>query len=128
MSEENKPDSQFVFTDGVVVVDITMLKDLTDGDLPSMKSIVDVFLAQTPGYLKEIQAHYEAKNWDALYKSAHLVKSSLSIIKTDNMFEMAVQIESEAKSGNPSDSIGTLIASLQEKFNRAQVLLLEKFQ
>lgn len=128
MSEEIKPDSQFVFTDGVVVVDITMLKDLTDGDWPSMKSIVEVFLAQTPGYIKDIRAHYEAKSWDALYKAAHLIKSSLSIIKTDDMFEITVQIESEARSGNPSDKLGVLIDSLEEKFNRTQPLLQEKIK
>ncbi|HEX8278140.1 MAG TPA: response regulator [Segetibacter sp.] len=110
-----------------VVVDVSMLYDISGNDEGYICTMVHTFLENMPLTLKRIDDSLAAGDWENLFKSAHYAKSSLSVIKIGDMFEWVVEVEGSAKKKTNLDALPDLVKKIKEKFTLAEQVLVEKF-
>jgi HPt (histidine-containing phosphotransfer) domain-containing protein len=119
--------SETILQAGEVTVDISMLYDIAANDEGYIKKMVNTFLDNLPVTREKINAHFRDQDWDGLYKAAHYAKSSLSIIKINDLYAVAQAIETNAKYRQQLDELPTLISDLNSQSTIAEQLLRNHF-
>lgn len=61
-------------------VNLNYLQTITEGDKVMVREMVEMFLAQVPGFIKNLNELYQSGDYLALGKEAHKAKSSLQIM------------------------------------------------
>jgi HPt (histidine-containing phosphotransfer) domain-containing protein len=110
-----------------VTVDISMLYDVAGNDEACIKMMADTFLQTVPVYVKNINESFGKEDYEGLYQSAHKTKSTLSIVKINNMLEWVKEIEQYAKQSTKSEALAELVQKVTNRFSIAMQLLKEKF-
>jgi HPt (histidine-containing phosphotransfer) domain-containing protein len=119
--------SESIFKSGNVTVDISMLYDIAGNDEVFIRKMVYTFLDNIPSNVEKITSFHSQQDWESLYKAAHYTKSSLSIIKINDLYAVAQQIETNAKTCTNLDELSALIETLASQLSVAEQLLLENF-
>jgi HPt (histidine-containing phosphotransfer) domain-containing protein len=118
----------FILSEDNTTVDMSMLQELVGDDISIIKPIIDIFLDNMPATIENLNRFYELKDWDSLYKSAHYIKSSVSVIRVDEIYNAATDIEFKAKNLNELDSIGPNILIIEQHFRNAKQLIEKELQ
>jgi CheY-like chemotaxis protein len=111
-----------------VAVDISMLYEIAGNDEPYIETMIRTFLENMPGSLEKIAQAFKEQDWENVYRAAHYAKSSLSVIKIDDMFDCALKIETNAKHKVDLLAISPLLTKMQQKFKLAEQLLFARFK
>jgi HPt (histidine-containing phosphotransfer) domain-containing protein len=82
-----------------------------------LRELVDIFLADTPLRLAEIEQALAAGNAGDLTRAAHSIKGSSSNFGASRLTDLARDLETCSKAGNFDDARASLPA-LQAEFNR----------
>lgn len=122
----NETDTYFLKHEDVIV-DISLLYDVAANDEDYIKLMANTFLQTVPVYLTNINESFASKDFDALYQSAHKTKSTLSIVKINDMLEWVKEIEQYAKQKTNDPALGELIHKVNSRFIIAIKLLHNKF-
>lgn len=78
-----------------------------------MPILIESFISESNGAITKLQDAIEAKDYDAIGKSAHFIKGSSGNLKFDEIYEMCQEMEKEANSENDSfDYDGYYVAVL----------------
>lgn len=120
---ENNP---YILENENVSVDLSMLYEISGGDEEYINIVVKTFLNTMPENLQKIEQGIQNQNWEDVYKSAHYVKSPLSVIKVSEMFEWVLQVESGALNKTFLEVLPGLVQKLKQKFDFAEVILHQK--
>ena len=84
-------------------IDLTLLRKRAEGDNEYLKEIFDSYITEMPLYLKELNKFIEQKNWDAIRKQAHKMKSPIALVgavKLKQLFEkIELEVLTESKRG-----------------------------
>lgn len=76
------------------LIDFAFLDELSGGNNKYKYEVLDIFLSTTPEGMANLEHLVnEMKDYDAIYKQAHALKSSVSIIKIRGMYEGLATIE-----------------------------------
>lgn len=110
-----------------VLVDLSMLYDISPNDKNFINKMVKTFLKHMPETLHKLEQGLNNQDWENVYKAAHSAKSSLSIIKIGQMLDWIVQIEENAKNRISLESLPDLVEKIKQKFFFAEEVLKEKF-
>jgi CheY-like chemotaxis protein/HPt (histidine-containing phosphotransfer) domain-containing protein len=110
-----------------ISVDLSMLYEISGDDENYISVMVQTFLENMPNTLKKINECLVAQNWDGLYQAAHYAKSTLSVIKVSEMFDLVLAIEVNAKNTTKLETIPALVQKVSECFLMAEELLSKKF-
>lgn len=110
-----------------ISVDLSMLYDISGHDESYIALMVQTFLVNMPPTLAKMEKSLAEENWDALFRDAHYVKSSLSVIKISEMFDAVVTIELNAKSKLNLELLPALVEKVKVTFLIAEELLSKKF-
>lgn len=111
--------------DDTLVVDLTMLNELSETDNEYKKTIINMFLDTMPETLQQLDAAHAAKDWDTLAKSAHYAKSSLSVINVEALRLLMGRIEMNAKKLENLDQLAAMIEDAKAKYARTVEYLQE---
>ncbi|WP_350432075.1 ATP-binding protein [Shewanella sp. H8] len=98
-----------------------------DGSTDLVKSIVDMYLQNTPELITSIIRGLEDKNTDQVFKSAHSLKSSSANLGAIKIQTLASQIELFARNDHLSDA-NNLSDSLLPAFEQTTAALLLKLE
>lgn len=110
-----------------VSIDVSMLYNISGNDESFICTMVQTFLKTMPETIKKLEESLNNQDWENVYKSAHFAKSSLSVIKIDEMLDWVVQAELSAKDESSVYLLPELVKKIIEKYSFAEVLLKEKF-
>ena len=111
------------------LVDFSFLYEISDNDPQYISDVIEIFLGTMPDGLQQLEHLINnTDDWDALYKQAHFLKSSVSVVKVRNMFENLGQIEALAKSQSGKPEIESLMRTLSETFKEAHPVLIAEMQ
>lgn len=110
-----------------VSIDVSMLYNISGNDESFICTMVQTFLKTMPETIKKLEESLNNQDWENVYKSAHFAKSSLSVIKIDEMLDWVVQAELSAKDESSVNLLPELVKKIIEKYSFAEVLLKEKF-
>ncbi len=118
----------FMLSGNGTTVDLNVLQDLVGDDIKAIQTVFELFLSTMPPAIKDMKRYYEQKDWENLFKAAHTMKSSFSVIKVDSLYEAVVDIESKVENRVDLDSILPLIDLIEQKYAIAEDLLKNELQ
>ena len=116
-----------ILTSNNVSVDLSMLYDISGEDEAYISVMVQTFLENMPVTIKKIQQSLADENWEGVYQAAHYAKSTLSVIKVNEMFEPILAIESMAKKQFQLEKLPALVQKVNDAFLIAEEILSKKF-
>ncbi len=91
----------------VALVDVSFLYDVAGNDTKYIYDVVNLFLNNVPDGLNRLDSLIaEGKDYSAIQKQAHGLKSSAGIIKIRGMYDSLVAIEAAAR--KIAEGLGTV--------------------
>lgn len=103
--------------------DMSYLEDLSGGDNAIIIEMIQLFLTQTPGYLKSLSAYIADKDWENTHSMAHHIKPTLAYMGAEDMRRVLLRVEQIARTGTVDEA--ELTAIFQELEKRFVVLFAE---
>lgn len=91
--------------DNQSVTDLSYLREVVMGDEEIIIETTEAFLEDTPNVLNNMKEHFANQEWDKLYKQAHKIKPNMEYMGMKQARELILEIEEQAKSGEPSESL-----------------------
>lgn len=88
-----------------VVIDRAALLERLGGDVALMKEIAEAFITGAPELIDQMRQAIRAQDCDALHRSAHTYKGTISIFGARSAAELAAQLEHRASAGDLSDAL-----------------------
>jgi PAS domain S-box-containing protein len=112
------------------LVDFSFLFELSDMDPKFISDVLGIFLETMPEGLDKLgDLIHDRRDWDAISKQAHFLKSSTSVVKVKDMFEKLHSIEKMAKgSAVDEDAITVIFAEIRSVFTEAHPLLITEYE
>ena len=109
------------------LIDLSFLRDISDNDPNYIYDVLEIFLSSTPDGVNKLEHLVRtSSDYEAIYKQAHFLKSSVSIIKVRNMLETLTTIEGLAKKHTPKEEIVPMMEEMLLTFREALPLLIEE--
>ncbi|MDQ2863364.1 MAG: ATP-binding protein, partial [Bacteroidota bacterium] len=102
--------------------DLSILEEMDDDEYIS--EILNVYLKNCPGELAELRQACIAKNYDFVFRMAHKIKGSTSLLKSDNLLRVLGKMEEFAKA-QISDGLEKLAEQANEEFGKLSFQLKE---
>lgn len=107
------------------LIDLKFLQELSGGDAKYIYELLDIFLGTTPEGLETLeQLIRDANDWDATYKQAHFLKSSVGIVKIRDMHQQLARIEELGRKQEGSEEILQLLDKILATFREAHPILI----
>ena len=106
------------------LVDLSYLYELSGNDASYIAEVMSLFLGTMPEGLEQL-AHQirETQDYEGIYKQAHFLKSSVSVIRVRNMYENLTQLESLAKAQAPREQMLPILTELENIYQAAHPIL-----
>ncbi len=111
---------------GDPVFDWRTLLDRVGGNVELGRSVLELFLEDTPAYALEVVASLRAGDWANVARQAHRLKGTSATVGADRLRALAVDIEERAARATVVDSAATeqqLLATLDEVLARMRDIL-----
>jgi HPt (histidine-containing phosphotransfer) domain-containing protein len=101
-------------------IDFDFLREIADNDPSYMYDVLEIFLGSTPGGMANLsQLIHESEDWEGIQRQAHTLKSSLGIIKIENLHADLAQIEHLAIKKTDKETIISVFDNAYRQFNEA---------
>lgn len=95
-------------------IDLTYLKDMSDGDESFINMMLETFLTNVPEVLENIEAYHKEEKWVALAEELHKLKPTLKYLGVNSLNEIMPDTEANCKALQNFDQIGQGIAQITE--------------
>ncbi|PIE03321.1 MAG: hypothetical protein CSA81_02655 [Acidobacteria bacterium] len=76
------------------LVDISQIKDISEGDMDFERDIIEMYLMDTEERIQTIESLAASQNWDDLKREAHTLKGSSGNIGVKKTFSLCKNLES----------------------------------
>lgn len=106
------------------LVDFSYLYELSGNDRSYISEVMNLFLGTMPEGLKLLASLIrEKQDYEGIYRQAHFLKSSVSVVRVRKMYENLTSLESLAKSEAPIEEMMPLLNELEATFSAAFPIL-----
>lgn len=109
--------------DGIPLVDLTMLNELSESDNEYKKTIINMFLESMPETIQQIENEFANESWDKFSKAAHYAKSSLSVINVESLRLLVGKMELYAKKLENLDQLEDMVKQMKEQYAKVVTIL-----
>lgn len=106
-----------------VHIDLSFLHELAGEDNSYVKTMVAMFLENMPVAIKKVRTAINCEDWSKLYKIVHYVKSSVSVIKINVLFDLCVQLEQVATVEKDAVKAIDLLKQIDVLYSKVEILL-----
>ncbi|PZF72239.1 ATP-binding protein [Taibaiella soli] len=107
------------------LIDLSYLDELSGNDPAYMYEVMQIFLSNMPEGLEKLEGLIRnTEDWDSIYRQAHFLKSSVSIVKIRNMYDSLAEIEDYAKKKENLGQIPVILDQIVATFKEAHPLLI----
>jgi HPt (histidine-containing phosphotransfer) domain-containing protein len=107
------------------LIDLKFLQELSGGDAKYIYELLDIFLRTTPEGLETLeQLIRDTNDWEATYKQAHFLKSSVGIVKIRDMHQQLARIEELGRKQEGREEILQLLDKILATFREAHPILI----
>lgn len=108
-------------------IDLTYLKQLSNGSNEFINEMITVFIEQTPVEISNLEKYASAKDWKSLRAIAHKMKPSFTFMGIKELESIIKQLEEYAANETNLELIPDLISKIKNICNEAiKELALEK--
>jgi len=104
------------------VVDLSFLKNFTQGKTSKMRRYISMYLNTAPETFERMHQNIDEKSWPELAINAHSLKPQAEFMGIRALKELLIEIEIKAKSHQP-EGIETLYAKAKSIHDESEVFL-----
>lgn len=94
-------------------IDLTYLKQLSNGSNEFISQMINVFMAQTPEALANMEKYVNAKDWESLHRVAHKMKPSFSFMGIKELENTIGLIEEHSFNKTNVDELPAMIMQVK---------------
>lgn len=94
-------------------IDLSYLKELSNGSKEFIAEMITVFIEQTPIEIANLEKHLEAKDWKALRGTAHKMKPSFSFMGIKELESVVKTLEDYSANETNLDLIPGLVEKIK---------------
>lgn len=102
-----------------MLVNFDSMEEWANGDVPTMKEIIRLFMENTPPTLDLLGAAIGTWDWDGVVRHAHKLKSSYSIVTVANGYALIQGIEVAGREQRDTDKIVADFATVRQQYAEA---------
>lgn len=92
---------------------------IVENDVEILRDVIETFLEDVPSQLRQLHRQLDGNDLEAMYRTAHSLKSAAAAIGADRLSELARELESCA-SGNDAGRSAVLVDSIERSFARTK--------
>lgn len=104
-------------------IDLTYLKELSNGSNEFITQIISIFMTQTPEELEKMEKSLNAGNWDAVRATAHKIKPSFLFMGIKELESVINSVEDFAAKKTNLDQLPEMITKIKTICEQALVEL-----
>ncbi len=109
-----------------IIIDLTYLREVTDNSSDFMIEMIDIFQAQTPGYIEQLNSAILEKNWIRIAEMSHKIKPTLTFVGVESAREVMASIENRARNEEDFEGIFSDFEDMKEVFQIIYLKLEDK--
>ncbi len=106
VSEESRPPAS------KKLYDLTNIHSVSRGDDTFVRKMIDLFIETVPHDLTKLETALSEQNWEALSKTAHKLKSTISSMGITSIKHDVRAVEEKAKTGESIDMMPSLVNNI----------------
>ena len=80
-----------------VVIDLSYLREVASDNTEFMIEMIDIFLAQTPGYIDQLTTAIDQKDWSKMAELSHKIKPTMSFMGVESAKNTLGEIELKSR-------------------------------
>lgn len=88
-----------------IIIDLSYLKEVATGDTEFIIEMIDVFLLQTPGYIEQLTAAIDQKDWTKMADLSHKIKPTFTFMGVMSAKDSLQMIETKSRNQEDYDEI-----------------------
>ncbi len=110
------------------IVDFSYLQELSGNDPGYISEVLNLFLGTMPDGLAQLGRLVRGgTDYDGIYRQAHFLKSSVSVVRVRDMFDNLGKLETLGKNNAPLNDMLAVLEVLEQTYSEAHpVLVAEK--
>jgi CheY-like chemotaxis protein len=112
---------------GEKLYDLSMVEAVSGGDKTFIVKMMDLFLQTVPQTLNDLQTSAEKKDWNAVSKHAHKLKSTIDSMAITLLKQDIRTIENDAKKGSNPVQLAQLVDKVNEIMQRVMTQVRHDF-
>ena len=113
-------------TENEVIIDLTYLRDVASDNTEFMIEMIDIFLAQTPGYVEQLTTAVDQKDWSKMAELSHKIKPTMSFMGVESAKNTLGDIETKSRNKEDYEGIVAEFDKMKETFKIIFIKLEEK--
>src|SRR5690606_116196 len=109
------------------------LNEVSSGNSEFIIEMIDIFMEQTPAYIKQLTEAINTKDWTQIAQVAHKIKPTLAFMRIDSTRDIMAQIEHDARNQENYENIvfnftqsSDVFSSVYSKLEETKKELLQK--
>jgi len=127
MEDSYKPSNNQVMNKDLV--DFSYLYELSGNDTAYITEVMNLFLGTMPEGLQQLSKQVrETEDYDSIYRQAHFLKSSVSVIRVRHMYENLTKLETMAKAHAAKEKMLPILEELETTYAAAHPILVAEQQ
>ncbi|TKB95272.1 Hpt domain-containing protein [Pedobacter cryophilus] len=113
-------------TENEIIIDLTYLRDVASDNTEFMIEMIDIFLAQTPGYVEQLTTAVDQKDWSKMAELSHKIKPTMSFMGVESAKNTLGEIETKSRNQEDYEGIVAEFDKMKETFKMIFIKLEEK--
>ena len=113
-------------TENEIIIDLTYLRDVASDNTEFMIEMIDIFLAQTPGYVEQLTTAVDQKDWSKMAELSHKIKPTMSFMGVESAKNTLGDIETKSRNQEDYEGIVVEFDKMKETFKTIFIKLEEK--
>jgi HPt (histidine-containing phosphotransfer) domain-containing protein len=109
-----------------IIIDLIYLREVSDNSSEFMIEMIEIFQAQTPGYVDQLEAALKVEEWIRVAEMAHKIKPTLTFMGVEPARVVMASIETRARNGVDFEGIKSDFEDLKEIFRIIYLKLEDK--
>ncbi|WGV23514.1 PAS domain-containing protein [Halotia branconii] len=116
--------TQFIVIDAKI---LQSLRDMLAGDKKAFAELIECYLSETPKLIQKIITAVTEQDTQAIWKTAHNLKSSSASVGATKLAQLCKQLEIQGRSNNLQES-REIYLQINQEFERVKTVLLAELE
>lgn len=112
----------------ITQIDLSYLREVANGDTSIMRMAIEKYLETTPAYLENLRIQLRSLDYDGLRKAAHKLKSSLQFMGLNDLYHLALMVETSCKSEQNMEQLPIWVAQIADGIDDSYALLKDSLE
>lgn len=111
-----------------MIYGLNKIKEMAEGDLEFINSVIGVFLEEVPEDLKSLEAAVNSGDFEQIYQLSHKLKPNVDLLEMESSRVLALEMETMGKNQEDLEGIRNRFVDLKQNIEQAVLELRKDFK